>query len=93
MTDRAKMMHRLEVEGVIPVGGFRAEMSHVLNMVGYGGRHVGIERHGKVVAYVISPEDMDVLRAARSQVSAEFREAAESAMKDHEKVIAGLANR
>ena len=48
----------------------RTEWAEMLNRVGYGGERITIERRGKPVAVLISPEDADLLEAIEDRIDA-----------------------
>lgn len=57
----------------------RTEWAEMLNRVGYGGERITIERRGKPVAVLISPEDAELLEAIEDRIDArEARKVLES---------------
>ena len=46
----------------------RTEWAEMLNRVGYGGERIAIERRGKPVAVLISPEDAKLLEAIEDRI-------------------------
>ena len=59
------MYHRL------PTSKARQKFADILNAVGYKGRRVLLERHGKRVAAVIPPDDLDLLEALENRMDLE----------------------
>lgn len=69
-------------------------MAEILNLAAYGGLQIGLARHGKVVAFIVSPEDVEQLRQLREErVSPGFRDAAERLMDKHSKLLESLAKK
>jgi len=57
----------------------RTEWAEMLNRVGYGGERISIERRGKPVAVLVSPEDAELLEAIEDRIDArEARKVLES---------------
>ncbi|MBA9005805.1 type II toxin-antitoxin system Phd/YefM family antitoxin [Thermomonospora cellulosilytica] len=49
----------------IPVTKARQVLADLVNRVAYGGEHVVLTRHGRVVAAIIPPEDLELLQRLR----------------------------
>ena len=63
----------------VSAGELRDRLSHVVGRVGFAGERVGVTKHGKLAAVMISVEDFELLEqleAARDL--AEFRAAKEA---------------
>ena len=74
------------------IAEFRNKMADALNIAGYAGAQVALTRRGKVVAYLVSPEDVEELRAFREdRVRPEVRSAYEQVAAQHEKLLERLA--
>ncbi|SEG84903.1 prevent-host-death family protein [Thermomonospora echinospora] len=43
----------------------RQVLADLVNRVAYGGEHVVLTRHGRVVAAIVSPEDLELLQRLR----------------------------
>ena len=57
----------------------RTEWGDLLSRVGYGGERISIERRGKPVAVLVSPEDAELLEAIEDRIDArEARKVLES---------------
>lgn len=50
----------------------RQNFPELLNRVGYGQERIVIERHGKPVAVIISPEDLQRLEALEDAIDSEL---------------------
>ena len=50
----------------------RADWADLLNRVGYGGERIEIERRGKKVAVLISPEDAELLQVIEDKIEGEL---------------------
>ncbi|MCP2342646.1 type II toxin-antitoxin system Phd/YefM family antitoxin [Actinomadura rupiterrae] len=50
----------------IPVTEARKVLADLINRVVYGGEEVVLTRHGKTVAALVSPEELEVLRMLRA---------------------------
>ena len=48
----------------------RTEWAEMLNRVGYGGERISIERRGKPVAVLVSPEDAELLEVIEDRIDA-----------------------
>jgi prevent-host-death family protein len=62
----------------------RTEWAEMLNRVGYGGERITIERRGRPVAVLVSPEDAELLEAIEDRIDA--REARKVLESDEEPV-------
>ncbi|MFD0902397.1 type II toxin-antitoxin system Phd/YefM family antitoxin [Actinomadura sediminis] len=51
----------------VPVTEARAQFADLVNRVAYTGEPVKLTRRGKVMAALVSPEDLELLEAVRSQ--------------------------
>jgi len=51
----------------IPVTKARQVLADLVNRVAYGGEHVVLTRHGRVVAAIIPPEDLELLQQLRER--------------------------
>ncbi len=51
----------------VPVTEARAEFADLVNRVAYTGEPVKLTRRGKVMAALVSPEDLELLEAIRAQ--------------------------
>jgi prevent-host-death family protein len=49
----------------IPVTKARQVLADLVNRVAYGGEHVVLTRHGRVVAAIVPPEDLELLQRLR----------------------------
>jgi prevent-host-death family protein len=45
----------------VPVTEARKDLAELVNRVAYGGERIPLSRHGKVVAAIVSAEDLDLL--------------------------------
>jgi prevent-host-death family protein len=45
----------------IPVTEARKDLAELVNRVAYGGERIPLSRHGKVVAAIVSADDLDLL--------------------------------
>jgi prevent-host-death family protein len=53
----------------VPVTEARKDLAELVNRVAYGGERIPLSRHGKVVAAIVSAEDLDLLeRLARERL-------------------------
>ncbi len=55
--------------GTISVKEAREHFAELLNRAAYGGELVRIARHGKVVAGIVSTEDLQLIEAIRERMS------------------------
>lgn len=46
----------------------RGQLADTLNRVAYQGERIALERHGKVVAALVSKEDLEILEALEDRV-------------------------
>ncbi|NDU76609.1 type II toxin-antitoxin system prevent-host-death family antitoxin [Actinomadura sp. DSM 109109] len=51
----------------VPVTEARAQFADLVNRVAYTGEPVTLTRRGRVMAALVSPEDLELLEAVRSQ--------------------------
>lgn len=57
----------------------KTHLSEYLNRVRYGGERIVIERHGKPVAALVSPEDLERLESSPESPEEKYRRALEEA--------------
>lgn len=50
----------------------RQEFSDILNRVVYGGERIAVERHGKTVAALVNPDDLELLEALEDRMDLEM---------------------
>lgn len=60
----------------LPASKARQKFADILNAVGYKGKRVLLQRHGKSVAAVIPPEDLELLEALEDRMDLEAVRAA-----------------
>ena len=58
----------------VAIAALRKTFSDTLNRVAYQGERIGLERHGKVVAVLVSVADHDLLRALEDRIDLEAAE-------------------
>ena len=58
-------------DGTFSVKEAREQFAELLNRAAYGGELIRIARHGKVVAGVVSKEDLQLIEAVRERMSEE----------------------
>jgi len=63
----------------------RNEFSKLLNKVSKQGEPVAISRRGKIVAGLVSPEDLEYIQRLRAKEDAEDIRAADKAMKEYKR--------
>jgi prevent-host-death family protein len=51
----------------VPVTEARKDLAELVNRVAYGGERIPLSRHGKVVAAIVSAEDLDLLERIGGQ--------------------------
>jgi prevent-host-death family protein len=71
----------------------RARFADVLDSVAHKGERVVIERHGKVLGAVVSPEDLRILERVRELEDEEDHEAALRTRKEKGSIAWGLIKR
>ncbi|HUG15524.1 MAG TPA: type II toxin-antitoxin system Phd/YefM family antitoxin [Thermomicrobiales bacterium] len=55
----------------VTASDLRRCLSDVLGRVQYGGEHVAVTQHGRIVAVLVSAEDFELLRAIEDRVDLE----------------------
>jgi prevent-host-death family protein len=51
----------------VPVTEARKDLAELVNRVAYGGERIPLSRHGKVVAAIVSAEDLDLLERVAAE--------------------------
>jgi prevent-host-death family protein len=51
----------------VPVTEARKDLAELVNRVAYGGERIPLSRHGKVVAAIVSAEDLELLERVAAQ--------------------------